>query len=305
MQLLLALILAATATTAYAQNEEKGIIVKSPIRENVNSLPVTKEVDGTKCAVIEVVTNDTILDVRPNGRAVAVEKRPGKIRIWVMPDETGWLELSFPGLDPQRLDIRSIRLKSERTYVIEVTVVVNEETYPFYASAGFNILSIMGPSLSVGYQFGKFSVEGGAVLGFNESENLYFYNSDGSLASAFSYKAIRAQLRAGYDLDFKGARFLKLTPQAGLAYTHISGTAVSGVAGSKKDYNKSLGAVSALAALRLKFSINSHWSVYVTPEFDFALGKSDELKQVGDADSKVKAWTDGFNLNAGLIWNIF
>ena len=126
---------------------------------------------------------------------------------------------------------------------------------------------------------------GGAVLGFNESENLYFYNSDGSLASAFSYKAIRAQLRAGYDLDFKGARFLKL--------------------GSKKDYNKSLGAVSALAALRLKFSINSHWSVHVTPEYDFSLGKSDELKQVGDADSKVKAWTDGFNLNAGLIWNIF
>ncbi len=301
IRLYLAMTLMLTATALWAQDEAADIKVTKFGQNIMDSQQRVADRDGNWCAVLKIATNDRRVEVKPNMGVAKEMKTNGMVILWV-PASTKYLDINCSNLLPLEFKI-PIRLESDRTYEMEVMVNKDniDEAFPFFLNGGFNVMSIMGPSLSFGYHFGNFNLEAGAVIGLNSSDNIYYYNSDGSLRSAFSYKAVRAQLRAGYDYRLPSARFLTLEPQIGIAFNFISGSAVSGVAGSDKDYMKSVSSMSGLLALRVKFAINSHWSLQITPEYDFGLGKSDDLKVVNDADSKIKAWTDGFNLNLGVM----
>ncbi|MBP5778127.1 MAG: hypothetical protein J6W56_11345, partial [Prevotella sp.] len=64
---------------------------------------------------------------------------------------------------------------------------------------------------------------------------------------------------------------------------------------------KSASSVSALVAVRLVVTLGEKFRLQVTPEYDFGLSKDNVCKLVSDNDSKFKSWTDGFNLNIGLM----
>ena len=42
-------------------------------------------------------------------------------------------------------------------------------------------------------------------------------------------------------------------------------------------------------------------SLQLTPEYDFGLSKEDLCKLIGDNDKTFKSWTEGFNLNVGVM----
>ena len=41
----------------------------------------------------------------------------------------------------------------------------------------------------------------------------------------------------------------------------------------------------------------------ITPEYDFGLKKDKSFDVLGAADTKIKSWTDGLNINAGLTFH--
>jgi len=192
-------------------------------------------------------------------------------------------------------------IEGKTTYeaVVELAGVGIEKERVVYVGAGFNALSIMGPSLAVGVSLNRHNIELGGVVGLNKSDDIFAYSSDGTLRSGHNYKAIRAQLRYGYELPLTD--FFKLVPQVGVAGNFISGSKVKDVNGSDADYLKSASSVSALAALRLVAELNSHLHVQITPEYNFGLAKNDNCKTLSEYDSKIKSWTDGFNLNLGIM----
>lgn len=255
--------------------------------------------NGKFCAVIRVASNDSTLQVEPNTGYEKIKKDKGEIILWVQND-TKYLDVHGANLLPLSYTI-SIPLQEKMTYEIEIKVK-RKVSYPFFVNAGFNIMSIMGPSLSFGYRIGNLNFEAGAIVGIKKSDNLYYYNnSDGSLKSAFNYKALRVHTRVGYDVHLTYIGFITIEPQVGIAYNHIGGSSLSGLSPSDRDYMKNMSSLSGLIAFRAKFAINDHWHVQLTPEYIFGLAKNNELKMLNKANSKVKSWTDGVNFNLGLM----
>ena len=139
-------------------------------------------------------------------------------------------------------------------------------------------------------------VELGAVYGLNKSDELYFYNSEGSLVAGHQYNAIRAQLRYGYEIALND--MVSLTPQAAVAYNAIIGSAADGVSGST--LYKNANSLSVGGAVSLSVSLTKSFGLYITPEYDVAAYKDNTCKIIGEADNSVKNWSEGFNLNVGL-----
>lgn len=291
------LLVMAIMASAAAMAQGKIKVVK--MEENIQGIGGTdpkKDDFGNDCAVIRILYDDPTLKVEPNIGYVDKEEYNGEIVMWVLPEKMT-LDISAENAEPYQYKFQQ-RLKGRMTYEMVISVV-RGVSYPFFFNAGFNVMSIMGPSLSFGYHFGNYNVEAGVVLGLNKSDELYFYEGD-ILRSAHNYKAIRMQVRGGYDVTIPNAEFLTIEPQVGLAYNYIGGSKLE-VSPKDNSYMKSVSSVSALIAVRAKFAINDHWRLQITPEYDFGISKDDALKSLNDFDKTIKSWTDGFNLNLGIM----
>jgi hypothetical protein len=74
------------------------------------------------------------------------------------------------------------------------------------------------------------------------------------------------------------------------------------VKGNGKGNYDSANSVSAIVAVRLVTSFNDRFKLHITPEYNIGLYKDDNCKMLSDFDSKFKSWTEGFNLNIGLMY---
>ena len=294
-KMIIALLLIVAANGVKAQDIE----IKN-FERNVTSLiasmnPVYDNA-GEACAVIRFFVRDANVIIEPNMGMMKLETKPGEIRMWV-PKGTKRLTIRKEGLMPLTGYVIPVAIESKVTYDAEISINDGaNKHHNVYAGVGYNVVSISGPSVALGFDISHHNIELGAVLGLNKTDEMYFYDSDGNLTGAFEYKAIRVQLRYGY--DFGITDFFSIMPQVGAAYNiYTSNEVVKG--NSKFDSANSL---SGIVAVRLVTSFNNRFKLHITPEYDFSLNKNDNCKILSDFDSKFKSWTEGFNLNIGLIY---
>ena len=181
-------------------------------------------------------------------------------------------------------------------------VVYQKEEEPisnFIAGVGFNVMPMLGPTASVGFDFKHFNVELGGTFGLSKSSDIYIYDKGGTLKDAYSYKPMRLFLRAGYDL--KVARIFSITPQVGAAFNIIKGTRLDGVE-EAENLLDGANAISATVGLRLMFApFGRMFRLHVTPEYDIAVKKDNNFKALSEFDSKIKQWGSGLNINMGIL----
>ena len=299
--------------TDFGQNPTSLIAKMNPVMDNA----------GNGCAVIRFYIRGEASEytIEPNLGSLRQEALSGEIRVWV-PKGTKRITIRHTNSLPLRGYKIPISLESKCDYeaVIEVSsamyptypdegygwgsngprknVTKQDVGHPVYISAGFNAMSIMGPSAAVGFDLSHHNIELGAVYGLNKSDDWYFYDSEGNVSEAYSYQAIRVQLRYGYEI--KVADFLGLIPQVGVGYNILTGKTVGGISSSKSAY-KSSGSLSALGALRLVASFSESFKLHITPEYDFGAYRDNTCKAIEKKDNKFKSWTEGFNLNVGLM----
>lgn len=255
-----------------------------------------KDNNGDVCAMIRFFVRDANVIIEPNMGIVKLETLPGEIRMWV-PKGTKRLTIRKEGLIPLIGYEIPVTIQPKATYEAEVTIVDGpNKHHNVYAGVGYNAVAISGPSVALGFDINHHNIELGAVLGLNKTDEMYFYNSNGDLTGAFEYKAIRVQLRYGY--DFEITDFFSIMPQAGVAYNIFTSNEVV-KSNSKFD---SANSFSGIVAARLVTSFNKRFKLHITPEYDFSLNKNDNCKILSDFDSKFKSWTEGFNMNIGLIY---
>ena len=255
--------------------------------------------NGEACAVIRFWHSGSDYIIQPNLGALKTETYPGETRLWV-PRGTTMITVRHNEDKPLRGYSIPMRIESKTDYDAEINLIVGPTTSDnhVYISAGFNAMSIMGPSAAVGFDLSHHNIELGAVYGLNKSDDWYFYDSEGNVSEAYNYQAIRVQLRYGYEI--KVADFLGLIPQVGAGYNILTGKTVGGISSSKSAY-KSSGSLSALGALRLVASFSESFKLHITPEYDFGVYKDNTCKVIEKKDNKFKSWTEGFNLNVGLM----
>ena len=140
-------------------------------------------------------------------------------------------------------------------------------------------------------------IELSAVYGLNKTDDWNFYNNNGDVIASYNYHAFRIGLRYGYVLNLTD--YIAIIPQFGAAYNIMNGK--NAAANVANNTYKSANSVSGLAALRATITLSKNIQLQITPEYDFGLSKNDICKLVSNNDKTFKSWTDGFNLNAGLM----
>lgn len=251
---------------------------------------------GEACAVIRFFVRGDGFIIEPNMGMMKQETKPGEIKVWV-PKGTKRLTIRKAGLLP--LSGYTIPLTIEPKVTYEAEVSVNDganKHHNVYGSVGYNVVSISGPSVALGFDINHHNIELGAVYGLNKTDDMFFYDSNSDIAGAYNYQTIRIQLRYGYDIGITD--FFSIMPQAGGAYNIYTGNEVVKGNGNFDSANS----ISAIVAVRLVTSFNNRFKLHITPEYNFGLNKNDNCKILSDFDSKFKSWTEGFNLNIGLMY---
>ena len=265
---------------------------------------------GNECAVIRFAVQDDDFKIEGNLGVVATVKQTSMMLVYV-PEGTKKLTVRHKGLLPL-LDYE-IPVKIEKKVTYDATLVITysgidamqarrraNKGHNLYVGAGFNIVSITGPSFALGFELKHHNVELGFVLGTKKSEDFVFYNTDHTIIeSAYRYQPMRAQIRYGYSLPLTD--FLSVTPQIGGGFNYFNGTLLPGYEVAHFNYMEKCVSGSGLLALRLNLSPTNWLKFQITPEYNFALAKNAEVDFINNENAKFKHWTEGFNLNIGLM----
>lgn len=257
---------------------------------------------GEACAVIRFFVRDDGFIVEPNMGMMKQETKPGEIRMWV-PKGTKRLTIRNGNWMPLIGYEIPVVIEPKVTYEAEISITDEalqrnkaNKNHNVYVGAGYNITSISGPSVALGFDINHHNIELGAVFGLNKSENLYFYDSNQNVTGAYNYQAIRIQFRYGYDI--RVTDFFSVMPQVGGAFNILNGNEVIKGNGNYDSGNS----FAAICALRLVASFNDRFKLHITPEYDINITKNDNCWWLAKYDSTINNWTDGFNLNVGLMF---
>ena len=265
---------------------------------------------GNECAVIRFAVQDDDYKIEGNLGVVATVKQTSMMIVYV-PEGTKKLTIRHKGLLPL-LDYE-IPVKIEKKVTYDATLVITysgldamqarrraNKEHNLYIGVGFNIVSITGPSFALGFELNHHNLELGFVLGTKKSQDFIFYNTDHTIIeSAYRYQPMRAQIRYGYSIRLTD--FLAVTPQVGGCFNFFRGKLLPGYEVAHYDYMEKCVSGSGLLALRINFSPTNWLRLQMTPEYNFALAKNAEVDYINNENAKFKHWTEGFNLNMGLM----
>jgi hypothetical protein len=222
------------------------------------------------------------IEVPVNDEPVALAEEP------VKEDKISRDETSKTGLE------YSFNKRNEKVIILPTNKV------EVYAGVGFNALSTMGPSIHLGLSYKLFSLEGGYVLGIDKVENISFtVKGQTSVSETYDYSSSKLWVKLGFNAS-GDSRFL-VTPQVGVSYNMISGKSKGS---SSTSYFKTSNSVSMFGALRFSYEISNGLYVHLTPQYDFAVSSGDVFSFIKKADGKLKAWGEGFGVNAGVIFKL-
>ena len=280
----------------------QGIRITKFVRDYTGLEPRMNPVNdnaGEACALINCWVPDKGFVIEGNLGVVKREETFDHIKLWV-PQGTKRLTVRREGCMPLKGYSIPIPIETKVAYdaYIEIGTSDNKETqqHPVYIGVGYNIMSIQGPTAVLGVDIKNHVVELGAVYGLDKTDRLYFYDKSNNLKASYEYQAVRAQLRYGYDI--MAAPFLGIMPQVGAAMNIYSGKDNET---KTEDFEKA-SSVSVIGALRFSLSLGSRVKIQVTPEYDFGAYKSKNCKLISDNDQTFRGWTEGFNLNVGMMF---
>lgn len=162
----------------------------------------------------------------------------------------------------------------------------------FYISAGMQVGSLTGVSLTPGGYIGNVNLEAYVNFGLTKSETIFWEAPSGS--SAEPYAAIYTPYCFGAKLGYGivvGSR-LRFTPQVGVGAICLSGDTEQAYRGYATTMG--IGCKAEFALIRRFLSIG------LSPEYDMALSKSSTYQQLADVSNKIKSWASGFNCRFNL-----
>lgn len=253
---------------------------------------------GENCAVLRVYVKGNDYSIEPNLLSVKDSTLSGEIRLWVPPG-TSRLTVRRSGLKPLLGYQIPIRVEAKTDYDVDIEVVESPPPSDnhVYIGAGYNIMSLSGPSIAIGANLNHHQIELGAVYGLNKSDDLFFYDANDNLKAGYNYNAIKAGLTYGYELPVSD--FFYITPMAGVSYlAYLGSEASSSTKGT--DY-KNANALSAGGGIRLSVAFGKQFRLCITPEYYAAVYKDNNCKLLSSHDDNIKNWNTGFNLNVGLL----
>lgn len=300
------LIFLAFPLQAHSQKRIQVSKFEKNITSLIGSVNPVEDNTGEACAVLRIWMPDNDFEVEPNLGVLKRETKTGEQLLWI-PVGTKRLTIRHNGVMPLAGYAIPFRLEPKVTYDAEVEIVeslkksgsiYHDRGFHVYAGVGFNAVSLLGPLATLGLNYKNFMVEGGFVYGLDKVENITLtLQGSSALAEAYDYTSMKAWARVGYQI--KAAEHFFITPMAGATFNMINGKSILNSAST--DYFKKSNPMSIHAAVRFSYEVISHLHLHLTPQYDFALSGDQIFEVIKHADNKLKAWVEGFGINAGII----
>ena len=301
------LLILAFALQVHAQKKIQVCKFEKNVTSLIGSVNPVEDNTGEACAVLRVWMPDNDFEVEPNLGVLKRETKTGELLLWI-PVGTKRLTIRHNGVMPLAGYAIPFRLEPKVTYDAEVEIVESlkkrgsiyqERDFHVYAGVGFNAVSLLGPLATLGLNYKNFMVEGGFVLGMDKVENIVLTPQNSSVfTEAYDYTCMKAWARVGDQI--KAAEHFFITPMAGVTFNMINGKSTLNSAST--DYFKKSNPMSIHAAVRFSYEVIDHLYLHLTPQYDFSLNNDQIFEVIKDADNKIKAWVEGFGINAGIIY---
>lgn len=274
--------------TKFERNYTSLIASMNPVKDNA----------GEDCAVIRFWYSGSDFIIEPNLGYLKIENHPGETRLWV-PQGTKRITVRHNEDKPLRDYNIPLRIESKVTYDAEIALVPEPQGHKnqVYIGAGYNIMTLAGPSIVVGANLNHHQIELGATYGLKKSDDLYFYDANDNLKAGYNYNAIRASLTYGYEIPVSD--FFFITPMAGVSYLAYLGNEAS--SSTKNTNYKNANALSAGGGVRFSVAFGKQFRLCIMPEYQTAVYKDKNCKLFSSYDDTMKSWHTGFNLNVGLM----
>lgn len=161
-------------------------------------------------------------------------------------------------------------------------------------SSAFQDFSVGG---YIGAYIKNFNFEGHTLYGPINSETIYWNSSDSEIMPLrYTYKPLIVGGKLGY--GFVLGNRIRLTPQVGANYIRLSGKRLNC---SESGFNPSkCEAISLTSTLKLSVAVASWLEFSLSPEYDYAVYKSNIYDAVFNASPTIKSWSDGVRVNFGF-----
>lgn len=164
----------------------------------------------------------------------------------------------------------------------------------FYFGGGYTMSSMPGITGILGTVIKRNDLQLSYTFGTSKSENVNWYNANGTWTGTSSYKQNSLALKYGY--QFNLLQTLAITPQVGYAYSAMACNVEEGSA----TYADNASAQLATIGVKLLFVPLHHVYLFAAPQYALTLGKSDGFDMLSK-NSDIKA--DGFSATLGLLLN--
>ena len=302
-KLILMLVMASWVAGAQAQNFEVTKCEEDLFDLSARTNPV-KDMNGKACAVLKVMVPDRNFEIEGNMGIIKTVRKTGEIDVYV---PEGTKKITIRHKTQGVINAYEIPIPVQQMSAYEVVVrfkdlslLQKEEKHPVYAGVGFSLLTVMGPSVHVGYQVKQHHIEVGAVYGLDKTEDIFLHSTSTDLSAAYNYKTF--QVRGNYGYEIPLVNNLSVMPMAGVSYNGIYGVDVDGQQNSSYDLMRNCGSMSAMIGARLAISQGHRIQLHVTTEYAIGVYKDDNFKKLSDYDDHFGKWTEGLNLNIGLSY---
>lgn len=297
--------------------QERRVIINNFERNSTSILSRTnpvKDNTGNYCAVIRFWYSGSDYVFEPNLGFLKIVELPGETRLWV-PSGTKKMTIRHKYDKPLRRYQIPLKIESRTDYDVDVAIVESSDetskqfdlernvklakTNFFYISPGLNISSILGPSLLLGASLNRHNIEIGGVFGFNKTDDLYpeYFES----ACPYQYKAIRGQIRYGYEVSpFK---YLDIVPLIGGNINYFNGTMTHRLPYFRDDLQDAF-SLSLSGGVRFiaKWSTSQNAvRFHITPEWTVSIKQNPDCALLSWYNPQILKWVRGFNLYAGIM----
>jgi len=167
----------------------------------------------------------------------------------------------------------------------------------FYGMVGTQVGTLMAANATVGAYFNQMNIEASFLYGLSFSDDIYWLDSTNT-GYYCDYRAWGFGGKFGYGFNLLNDR-LRLTPQVGVTLLNIHSDDMFYDTTPSTETSSGY-ALSATVGARADYAITRSFGVYLAPEIDFAVTKSDVFSQIADVSNEISNWANGFNVRLGF-----
>lgn len=197
--------------------------------------------------------------------------------------------------------IKTIKLNSSNPNVNVVLRKIYNYRNEFYMEGNVRAGTFIAAGATLGGFINNINVEASYLYGIGKSETIYWGNDNTPPITCHYTPVANVSAKTGY--CFPVLTRIRVTPQVGVNYMKLKEALKSERSMIIADGAYTVG---CLASLRFSVAITGQLAVSLSPEYSFAMVKSDGFTALSEISPKIKKWSEGFNVKLGItafFWN--